>query len=320
MAGIVCNVVRIGVITALGAGAAFVVAEAVSPGSARAVARQAGTNLSQVIVNGVDDPVAIREQLRSLEEQYPKKISTVRADLSELQTQIAQFEHERAVAARVVALADADLASLQDLISQGEEARGESYRVVRVWHNNAKLDLEQAYEKAEKIRRLRDSYANRTGELDRDMGFLRQQEGHLGELLTTLETERAEFQSQLWQLDQQIDAVSRNERLLTMLEKRQKTIDSISPFQADSLDQVTGRIAQIRAEQESRMASLTSRVADAAYIDRARVQIDAESRGDDAYDLKANGFEDLGPIGEIEIGQQLGAIEIEAPSVRARTN
>ena len=155
MAGIVCNVVRIGVITALGAGAAFVVAEAVSPGSARALAHQAGSNLSQAINNNVDDPIAIREQLRSLEAQYPKKIATVRNDLTELQTQLSQFEHERAVAARVVALADNDLASLQNLISQGEEARGDSYRVVRVWHNNAKLNLEEAYAKAEKIRRLR---------------------------------------------------------------------------------------------------------------------------------------------------------------------
>lgn len=318
MAGIVCNVVRVGVITALGAGAAFVVAEAVSPGSARAVARQAGTNLSQAITSGVDDPVAIREQLRSLEEQYPKKISAVRADLTELQTQLSQFEHERAVAARVVALADNDLANLQDLISQGEEARGDTYRVVRVWHNNAKMDLEQAYAKADKIRRLRDSYAMRTGELDRDMGFLRQQEGQLGELLSTLETERAEFQSKLWQLDQQIDAVSRNERLLTMLEKRQKTIDSISPFKADSLDQVTGRIAQIRAEHESRMASLVSRSVDERYVERAKVQIDAEARGDEAYEIRSNRFEDLGPVGEIEIGAT--KIGIEGPSVRARTN
>lgn len=318
MAGIVCNVVRIGVITALGAGAAFVVAEAVSPGSARAVARQAGTNLSQVINDGVADPVAIREQLRSLEEQYPKKIGTVRNDLAELRTQLAQFEHERAVAARVVALADSDLAGLQDLISQGEEARGDTYRVVRVWHNNSKIELEEAYAKAEKIRRLRDSYATRTGELDRDMGFLRQQEEQLGDLLSTLETERAEFQSQLWQLDQQIDAVSRNERLLTMLEKRQKTIDSISPFQADSLEQVTSRLAQIRAEHESRMASLTSRSQDVDYVERARVQVDAQKRGDNAYDSMTEGFHDIGPVGEIEIGEQKG--EIVVPSVRSRTN
>ena len=253
MAKIICNVVRLGVIGALGTGAAFIVAEAVSPGSARAIAHQAGTNISSVITDNVDDPVAIRAQLRSLEEQYPKKIATVRSDLTELQTQIAQFEHERAVAARVVALADNDLADLQGLLSQAEEAKGNSYRVVRVWHNNARMEVGEAYAKAEKIRRLRDSYATRTNEIDRDLGFLSQQEQHLGELLTTLETERAEFQSQLWQLDQQIDAVSRNERLLTMLEKRQKTIDSISPFEADSLDQVTSRISQIRAEQESRM-------------------------------------------------------------------
>ena len=107
-----------------------------------------------------------------------------------------------------------------------------------------------------------------------------------------------------------------------MLEKRQKTIDSISPFQADSLDQVTSRIAKIRAEQESRMASLATRSSDERYIERARVQIDAETRGEETYEVHSNPFEDLGPIGgpagEIEVGQPEAAIEI--PSVRARTN
>ena len=303
MAKIICNAVRLGVIGALGTGAAFLVAEAVSPGSARAIAHQAGTNISSVITDNVNDPVAIRAQLRSLEEQYPKKIATVRADLTDLQTQIAQFEHERAVASRVVALANNDLADLQGLLSQAEEAKGNSYRVVRVWHNNARMDMGEAYAKAEKIRRLRDSYATRTNEIDRDLGFLSQQEQHLGELLTTLETERAEFQSQIWQLDQQIDAVSRNDRLLTMLEKRQRTIDSISPFQADSLDQVTSRIAQIRAEQESRMAALTTRSHDQNYLDTARVQVDAEARGTETYDVGIDQYEDLGLItDEIEIG------------------
>ncbi|RNC82024.1 MAG: hypothetical protein ED559_09645 [Phycisphaera sp.] len=303
MAKIICNAVRVGVIGALGTGAAFLIAEAVSPGSARAIAHQAGTNISQVITNNVDDPVALREQLRSLEEQYPKKIATVRNDLTELQTQIAQFEHERAVAARVVKLADADLAELQHLLSQAEEAKGDSYRVVRVWHNNARLDMGEAYAKAEKIRRLRESYATRTSEIDRDLGFLQEQEQHLGDLLTTLETERADFQSQLWQLDQQIDAVSRNERLLDMLEKRQKTIDSISPFKADSLDHVTQRIAKIRAEQESRMESITTRRQVFSYEEAAKVQIDAENRDGGSLEIGSDSYEDFGPIThEIEIG------------------
>lgn len=303
MAKIIRNAVRVGVIGALGTGAAFLVAEAVSPGSARAIAHQAGTNISSVITDNVDDPVALRAQLQSLEAQYPKKIATVRSDLTELQAQIAQFEHERAVAARVVALADNDLRDLQALLSQAEEARGESYRVVRVWHNNARLDMSEAYAKAEKIQRLRDSYQTRTSEIDRDLGFLQQQEQHLGELLTTLETERAEFQSQLWQLDQQIDAVSRNERLLDMLEKRQKTIDSISPFQADSLDQVTQRIAKIRAEQESRMEAITTRREINTYEDRAKVMVDADKRAAGTVEFGEPVFEDFGFTDEIEIGR-----------------
>ena len=90
---------------------------------------------------------------------------------------------------------------------------------------------------------------------------------------------------------------------VALLEKRQRTIDSISPFQADSLDQVTSRIAQIRAEQESRMAALTTRSHDQNYLDTARVQVDAEARGTETYDVGIDQYEDLGLITDkIEIG------------------
>lgn len=88
-----------------------------------------------------------------------------------------------------------------------------------------------------------------------------------------------------------------------MLEKRQKTIDSISPFQADSLDQVTQRIAKIRAEQESRMEAITTRRTDENYLDRAKVMVDAESRGEKGIEFGEPVFEDFGFTDEIEIGR-----------------
>ncbi len=306
MAGFVCNAVRVGVIGALGVGAAFLVAEAAQPGSARAIVKQAGHNVSSVVNSTIDDPVALREQLRDLENQYPKKIEAVRGDLAELEGQIAQFERELAVAERVVALADADLGEMQHLLAKAEDARS-THRLVRVRFDNESMDLSEAYAKAERIRQLRDSYATRAGEIERDLSFLNEQQAHFGELLTTLETERAQFQNQLWQLDQQIDAVARNERLLEILEKRQRTLDEMSPYSADSLEQVTSRIANIKAEQEARMESLTRRSIEDEIVGRARVQLDADSEARMTFEAE---------LDEIEVGEPTGGeFEVRLPGV-----
>lgn len=306
MAGFVCNAVRVGVIGALGVGAAFLVAEAAQPGSARAIVKQAGHNVSTAINSNIDDPVALREQLRDLESQYPKKIEAVRNDLAELEGQIAQFERELAVAERVVALADQDLGEMQHLLAKAEDARS-THRIVRVRFDNESMDMSEAYAKAERIQQLRDSYSVRAEEINRDLTFLSEQESHFGELLTTLETERAQFQNQLWQLDQQIDAVARNERLLEILEKRQQTLDEMSPYSADSLDQVTSRIASIKAEQEARMEALTRRSIEDEILDRATVQLDAASEAEITFEAE---------LDEIEVGEPVGRdFEVRLPGL-----
>ncbi len=306
MAGFVCNAVRVGVIGALGVGAAFLVAEAAQPGSARAIVKQAGHNVSNAINSNIDDPVALRQQLRDLEGQYPKKIEAVRGDLVDLQAQLSQFERELAVAERVVALADQDLGEMQHLLAKAEDARS-THRIVRVRFDNESMDMSEAYAKAERIRQLRDSYATRAGEIERDMGFLMEQESHFGELLKTLETEQAQFQNQLWQLDQQIDAVARNERLLEILEKRQRTLDEMSPFSAESLDQVTSRIAKIKAEQEAQMESLTRKKVETDYETRAQIQVDAESEAEITFEAE---------LDEIEVGEAIeGDFEVRLPGL-----
>ncbi|MEO1535171.1 MAG: hypothetical protein AAFS11_06380 [Planctomycetota bacterium] len=308
MAGFVCNAVRVGVIGALGVGAAFLVAEAAQPGSARAIVKQAGHNVSSAINSNIDDPVALREQLRDLESQYPKKIEAVRGDLAELEGQIAQFERELAVAERVVALADQDLGEMQHLLAKAEDARS-THRIVRVRFDNESMDMSQAYAKAERIQQLRDSYATRASEIGRDLTFLSEQESHFGELLTTLETERAQFQNQLWQLDQEIDAIARNERLLEILEDRQRTLDEMSPYSADSLDQVTSRISSIKAEQKARMEALTNRSLEDTFLDRAKVEVGADTTAEITFETE---------LDEIEVGEPVEPeFEVRLPGLES---
>lgn len=263
---------RIGVIGALAAGAAVVIAE---PARIHALFFQAKTSVNKVIDGQIQDPIALRAQLRDLESQYPKRIADVRGDLAELREQGRQLDRELAVSRRVVDLAAADLDVLEDVLAKAEGVRTDHPgHIIKVRFDDESLDLEAAYAKANRVSDLHGVYTTRIDELERDMGYLAQQEEQLVTLLDQLETEQAEFQTQLWQLDRQVDAIARNDRMIEMMAKRQQTIDEQSRYQAASLDQVHARFADIRARQEAQLESLTRSGTTASYEDRAKWDLD----------------------------------------------
>ena len=268
------TLVRVGVLGAIATAGAVVVA---GPDRVHALFDQTRSAVNGVIDSTIDDPIALRAQLRDLEAQYPEKIAEVRSDLSELQSQIAQLEREQAVTGRVVELTQNDLDTMQAMLAQAEAQRGDSFRTVRVRFDDRSLNVDEAYAKATQIRQLRDAYETRQGDIQRDLNYLDQQEQRLGDLLAQLETERAEFQTQLWQLDRQVDAIARNERMIDLMEKRERTIDEHSRYRVASLDQLQGRFADIRSQQEAELASLGRSTETTNYEDRAKLLLDRES-------------------------------------------
>lgn len=281
MSGFVRLVLRVGVISVLAGGAVAVIA---GPRRASAVLHQAHGKLMSLIDANIDDPIALREQLRELEQEYPARISQIRSDLAELHEQMRQIERDRAVAARVVALADADLDELEPVLAQAEAARGEvgTGTLVRVRFQERSYGLERARARAEQIRQTRSIYENRGADAEHDLGYLRQQAGRLEELLLQLETERAQFQTQIQQLDRQVDAISRNDRLIEMMRARQKTIEECSRYEVASLDQLEGRLAAIRSRQEAELDGLAQNGHERDYEDLARTQLERERHGSTA--------------------------------------
>lgn len=282
--GICKGVVRTAVITGLVGGAAVLVA---GPERVGAILTQTRNSVNGHIDKAIDDPVALRQQLRDLEGQYPKRIADVRGDLAELREQVAQLNRDRDVSARVVELAEADLSTLQPMI-QKAEAMGaansgvytsSSYAppVVRIAFGHEQLDLKQAYGRAEQAQQVRAVYSARIGEIDKDLGYLSQQEARMADLVATLETEQAQFQSQLWQLDHQIDAIGRNDRMIEVMQKRQETIEEHSRYRVASLDQLTSRFAEIRSKQEAKLQSLSKAHDRMNYEDRAKIELDARN-------------------------------------------
>jgi hypothetical protein len=216
--------------------------------------------------------------MKSLAAEYPERIADVKADLAELRQQTAQLQREREVSERVVSLAEADFDQIKGLIDRGETALASAdghAQTVRVVFNNEPLDLKDAYTRATRIQQVHGAYATRVADIDRDMGYLQQQEQRLTALLGQLETEHTEFQTQMWALDRQVDQISRNERLIELMEARQVTIDENSRYSASSLDQVASRFADIRARQEAKLETLGTSTTTTNYEDRAKFDIDA---------------------------------------------
>lgn len=271
------STVRFAVLAALAGGTAAVVAEAARPGSVGAIFHQATGAVGRLIDHNIDDPVALRAQIRALEADYPKKISEVRADLNEVREQIDRLDRERRVSDKVVQLTAADL----DLIDTGlTRARAvvdaNQGAVVRISFDERRLSMHDAMARRSQIAQTRQVYQNRVGEIDTELGFLAEQEAQLADLLTRLETEHAEFQAQLFQLDAQIDSIARNDRLIAMMEARQKTIDEHSRYQSHSLEQLQGRLSRVRGEQQARIAQITRSESARDYVDEAKFMVDQE--------------------------------------------
>ncbi len=277
--GLTKTIVRVGVVTAiLGAGAVLIA----GPHRTAALFASLRDRFNDSVDEAIDEPTALRSQLRELEEQYPERISELRGDLAELMEQERQVTRDREVAERVVLLADADLSELRPLLAQAQAARAEAEpgTLVAVRFADDQLTVDEAQARAQRIGQTRAAYAGRAADATRDMGYLDQQRERLEDLLGQLESERAEFRSQIWQLDRQVDAIARNDRLIELMERRQKTIEECGRYESGTLAQFQARMAEVRSKQESQLGMLASDQERLDYEGIARLQIDGEAPAD----------------------------------------
>jgi len=281
------TVVRGVVITALAGGVLVAVA---GPQRAHAMFDQTRGGIINVIDSNIDDPIILRAQVKKLEAQYPGKIAEVRSDLSEVQTQIAQLSREMQIATKVVALASNDLGVVDSQIAQARMTQSANPgAIVRISFNNKAVDLDDAYGKRQQIEQTQGLYSTRAQDLQMDLGYLNDQEAQLADLLNRLVGEQSEFQAKLFQLDAQIDTIARNDRLIEMMEDRQETIDAHSRFQANSLDQLNGRLSNIRTEQRARLEAISNKDNNRNYVDEAQFLIDQSGQVQD-FDQQIHEF------------------------------
>jgi len=256
------------------------------PGRTQAVLHQVRSRVASVIDQNIDDPVALRNNLRELEREYPKRMAILSADLSELNQQIRQLSRERAISLRVVELADQDLAVLRPMLEQATaSAAGNGHaRLAAVSFDHGVYSVQRANTKVRRIQNTRSAHANRAADADHSLTYLRQQLGRFEEAMSQLEAEQAEFQIQLFQLNRQVDSIQRNERLIKMLADRKRTLEECTSWDVSSLDQITGKLDQILSQQAAHLDVLSSVQEAVNYEDMAREQLNDEQRVQEAVE------------------------------------
>ena len=281
------SVLRWGLIGAVGLGG---LAYLIGPDRIAAGFDQLRSKAQSVADELVDDPVALRRQLQQLADRYPERIAEVRGELAEIERQKAQLEKDREVARRVVALTTSDLRSLQAELADGE-VQAASGRTVSIRVNSRSVNLEDARSEARRIAAIRRTYKDRYAGDDTQVNFLTQQELRLQEILGQLEDESDRYEAKLWQLDRQIDAIARNDRLIEMTQEQQALLAEYDKFgNLDNLDQLEAKLAELKTVQEAQLQTLAKRGVRSDYEDRARDAIDDDSF--DSYDP----FGDLSPL------------------------
>lgn len=240
-----------------------------------AVVNELQDNLLESIDAHLDNPKLMRSQLRDLERQYPERIAQVQGDLAEIRHEIQKLEQEVAVSDRVVALAERDLERLGTQVAAQLPAEP-GVRLVSLRLDGESYKPDHAQSELQRVRATRSAYAARAADSRRDHGYLSKQALRLEELLVKLQGEQTEFRAQVVGLNRQIDAIGRNDRLLELLEKRNRTIEECSRYEAVSLNQITARLDQIKGKQEAALDLLASEEHATDYEELARQELASE--------------------------------------------
>lgn len=287
------SLIRTFVVGGLSVGAAGgAIAMIAGPERAATLVSSVQEHVQHQIDSHIDDPTAMRAQLRKLEAEYPERISELTGDLAELDQQISQLQREQAISQRVVELAGADLHSAEEHVATVRS----SVALASTGSSN-QFTLSQALNRVSDLRQTKQVYASRAQDAERDLGFLEVQGQRMRDTLAQLENEYAQFKAQLWQIERQVDAIARNERLIEMMEEREQELAEHNRYEAASLDHLTGRLAEIRTRQEAELQLLSKAQDQVSYEELARIQLDTDTT-ECATPVEVEIGYELAPLGE----------------------
>jgi predicted RNase H-like nuclease (RuvC/YqgF family) len=165
-------------------------------------------------------------------------------------------------------------ADLERMALEVHSAEQTGIRTVSLIAGDEGVDLEVAYREGRRIQEIRQTYQERLVADRRQVELLTTQQERLSTLLAQIEREYADYQSQVWQLDRQIDAIERNDRLIALTASQQEILRGFdAPGDIDNLRSIESRLAELQAVQEGTLQSLTEQHRRGEYEHRARARV-----------------------------------------------
>ena len=268
------NLLRWGLITATVVGGTTLL---IGPERVAAGFDQIRTLASSTFDDLVDDPIALRRQLKGLSDQYPERIAEVRSELASIDVQIRQLDHDQQIAQRVVTITSKDISQLKDSVLAATTGV-EDTRKVTVRRGSFDIGLDQARSEARRIIGIKNAYEDRFLGNQQQISILNRQKERLTDILAKLESEFGEFEAKLFQLDRQIDSIERNERLIAMTEEQLAMLNDFEKLgKVGNLRQLEAKLEELRTTQEAQLQTLESHGIQGEYEQRAREEIVIDS-------------------------------------------
>lgn len=268
------NLLRWGLITATVVGGTTFL---IGPERVAAGFDQIRTLASSTFDDLVDDPIALRRQLKGLSDQYPERIAEVRSELASIDVQIRQLDHDQQIAQRVVTITSKDIGQLKDSVLAATTGI-EDTRKVTVRRGSFDIGLDQARSEARRIIGIKNAYEDRFLGNQQQISILNRQKERLTDILAKLESEYGEFEAKLFQLDRQIDSIERNDRLIAMTEEQQAMLNDFEKLgKVGNLRQLEAKLEELRTTQEAQLQTLESHGIQSEYEQRAREEIVIDS-------------------------------------------
>ncbi|MFO0875081.1 MAG: hypothetical protein U0575_14065, partial [Phycisphaerales bacterium] len=226
----------------------------------------------------VDDPVALRQQLVALGEAYPQRIASVRGELAAVDRQIKQLSQDSEIARRVVANAGGDLSELKELLAEAEGTAAAKGVKVSIRTRGVRLDIDEARVEARRVSDIRLAYQDRVASNEHQLKFLGEQKQRLEEIVGRLDAEYSDFETKLGQIDRQIDAIERNDRLIEMTRQQKAILADYEKFgKVGNLNQLESKLAELQAVQQAQLDALSKAGIDRDYERDARRQLNDEN-------------------------------------------
>ena len=288
MACITRCILRWGLISGLALGGATLL---IGPERVGAGFHQLQSKARGAVDQFMDNPTAMRRQLEQLADEYPDRIAEVRGEIAEIDHQIGRLVHDVEISKRVVALTTNDLRELKTLVAQAEAKKAATSRTVSFHFDGMRFNIDQAYTEAGRINHVRTTYNDRLAQDNHQYMLLSEQKSRLTEILDNLEGDFSKYQSQLWQLDRQIDAIERNERLIDLTKRQKATLASYNKFdKIANLHQLEAKLAELRTIQEAQLQALAKSGINDDYFKRAEAEMGMMDIDNNPF---ANIFEDV---------------------------